>query len=60
MHVLRLVAPVATEYLPDGHSVQEEEPAMSWYEPTAQELQVLRPDVDENLPTVHETHAKLW
>jgi len=57
---LKLMFSVATEYLPGGHSVQKEEPAMSWYEPSAQEAHVLRPDVDENFPTVHETHAKLW
>jgi hypothetical protein len=51
--VLRLVAPVAPEDFPGGHSVQKEEPAVTWYEPTAQEVHVLRPDVDENFPTVH-------
>jgi len=50
---LTLMFSVATENFPGGHSVQEEEPAMSWYEPTPQKAQVLRPDVAENLPSAH-------
>jgi len=53
VHMLRFVAPVATENIPGGHSVQKEEPVMSWYEPTAQEVHVLRPDVDANVPVAH-------
>jgi hypothetical protein len=53
VHMLRFVAPVATENIPGGHSVQKEEPVMSWYEPTAQEVHVLRPDVDEIVPVSH-------
>ena len=46
---MRLVAPVATENEPGGHSVQKEEPVMYWYDPTVQEEHVLRPDVMKKL-----------
>ena len=44
---MRLAAPVATENEPGGHSVQEEEPVMYWYDPTVQEAH--RPDVMKKL-----------
>ena len=47
------VAPAVVPYLPAGHSVHEEEPAVGLYDPALQFAQValeVAPVADENLP----------